>query len=252
MTQRPYTQLAEYYDQFFTSHRPAHRRARRTILGPLLSRVRSACDLACGTGTTALELARRGIKVYAVDLSPVMCRIACAKALRAGAKVAVLRSDMRTFTLPEPVDLITCEYDAVNHVPRKSDLAQVARSAARALRPGGYFYFDVNNRVHLEKNWSGTSWQERLGVAMVMRGSYDQRRAKGCADFEWFVRDGKSWRRFHERVEEVWWAPAEIRRTLRAAGFAAIRAWGAALFSTGDPHVAPGSRTFYLAREPLR
>ncbi|HLW78771.1 MAG TPA: class I SAM-dependent methyltransferase [Terriglobia bacterium] len=251
MTQRPYTQLAEYYDRFFTSHRPAYRRARRTILGPLLPRVRSACELACGTGWTALEFARRGIKVYAVDLSPVMCRIARAKARRAGAPVVVRQGDMPTFRLPEPVDLITSEYDAVNHVLRKSDLMRVARAAARALRPGGYFYFDVNNRAHLEKNWSGASWQERPGVAMVMRGSYDRRRAKGCADFEWFVQDGKRWRRFREHVEEVWWTPAEIRRTLRAAGFQAIRAWDAAPFSQGHPRLPPGCRTFYLARKRL-
>ncbi|MGH7867991.1 MAG: class I SAM-dependent methyltransferase, partial [Candidatus Dormibacteraceae bacterium] len=67
-----------------------------------------ACDLACGTGTTALELASRGIKVFAVDLSPIMCRITRQKAICARAKINVLLGDMRTFRLPEPVDLITC------------------------------------------------------------------------------------------------------------------------------------------------
>jgi hypothetical protein len=56
--------LAQYYDQFFSSHIPWYQRARRELLQEILPRVRSACDLACGTGTTAIELRRRGIKVF--------------------------------------------------------------------------------------------------------------------------------------------------------------------------------------------
>jgi SAM-dependent methyltransferase len=243
---RPYTLLARYYDQLFA---PAwSRRARRRLLSDLLPGVRSACDICCGTGTTALEFARRGIKVYAVDLSPTMCRLARAKARRAHAPVTVIRSDMRTFKLPQQVDLITCEFDALNHVPRKADLAKVTKAAACALRLGGYFYFDVNNRIHLEKNWPSTWWLEKPGVVMVMRGSYDRRRAKGCENVEWFIREAGSWRRFRERVEEVWWTPAEIRHTLRAAGFGRVRTWDASLFAPGDPHLLPGCRTFYRAQ----
>jgi len=245
---RPYALLAQHYDHFFISHLPAYRRARARILAKILPGARTACDLACGTGTTAIEFARRGMRVFAVDLSPTMCALAREKARRAGATVTVIRGDMRAFRLPEKVDLITCEYDAVNHVPRKSDLARVAGAVARALHPGGYFYFDVNNRQHLETNWRGTSYAEKRGVVMVMRGSYDRRRAKGCVDFDWFVPEGGCWRRFEERVEEVWWTPSEIRRALRAAGFSNIQACDARLFSHGHPRLPAGCRTFYLAQ----
>ena len=248
MNKPPYTLLAEHYDEFFTSHVAGYRHARRKLLGDVWPRVRSACDLACGTGTTALELARRGIKVFAVDLSPTMCRISRSKVRGARAPVVVIRADMRTFRLPQPVDLITCEYDALNHLSRKSDLARVTRAAARALRPRGYFCFDVNNRAHLEKNWPGTSWCEKPGVVMVMRASYDRRRAKGCIDLEWFIRRRDCWRRFREHIEEVWWTDSEIRKALRAAGFGRVRAWDATLFFRGRWSGA-GCRTFYLAQK---
>ena len=122
---RPYRLLARYYDQFFAFS--CSRLARRRLLGEILPRARSACDMCCGTGTTALEFARRDIKVFAVDLSPTMCRLARAKTRRAGARVTVIRADMRTFRLPEQVDLITCEFDALNHVPRKADLPEWRR-----------------------------------------------------------------------------------------------------------------------------
>jgi SAM-dependent methyltransferase len=186
--------------------------------------------------------------MFAVDLSPHMCRLARQKAHRAGVPLVVLRADMRDFRLPEPVDLVTCEFDALNHVPREADLARVAHSVARALRPGGYFYFDVNNRRAFEKIWPGTGFIEQPGVALVMRGGYDRARDRGWTTIDWFCREGRSWRRHRERVEQVAWTRAEMYGTLRAAGFDRIGAWDATPFFKGDPKIEPGCRTFYLAR----
>ena len=246
---RPYTLLAKYYDQLFTFAQPWGETARQRLLGPILPRLESACDLACGTGTTALTLAGKGIRMFAVDLSPVMCRLAREKARRARLPLCVLKADMRAFRLPEPVGLVSCEFDALNHVPRKADLALVAKAVARALRPGGYFYFDVNNRLAFEKAWPLTWWIEKPGVAVVMHGGYDRKRDRAWSDVEWFIRDGSCWRRRHERVEEVCWTSAEIRRALREAGFSQVRAWDAAPFFKNDPAIRPGYRTFYLARK---
>ncbi len=152
--------------------------ARERLLGRILPRVETACDLACGTGTTALILARRGITVYAVDLSPVMCQLAREKARRAHLPVRVIRGDMRSFRLPGTVDLITCEFDALNHVPRRGDLRMVAEAAARALSPGGHFFFDVNNSLGFEKYWKGVFWLEKPGVVMVMRNGHSRRGEK--------------------------------------------------------------------------
>lgn len=248
---RTYKLLARHYGQFFTFHLQWYRHARRRLLHKILPQVRAACDLACGTGSTAVELARRGMKVYGVDLSPTMCRLARTKARRAGLNVTILRGDMRSFRLPEPVDLITCEFDAVNHVPRKSDLARVAHAVARALRPGGYFYFDVNNRSAFQKIWPGTSWFENPGAVMVMKGGYDVRRDKGWTVVEWFIRQKGGWRRSRERVEQVSWARAEVLETLSAAGFRRIRALDAAALFRGNPGTLPGCRTFYVAQKQV-
>ena len=244
-----YTGLARYYDEFFTFHRPWYETARQRLLGKILRRGRSACDLACGTGATALALAGRGMRVIAVDLSPMMCRLARQKALSARLPIRVVRADMRSFRLPEAVDLVLCEFDAINHVRRKDDLARVAKAAARALRPGGYFYFDVNNRMAFQQIWPGTWWLERPGVVLVLHGGYDSHRDKGWTNAEWFLRDGGCWRRFHERIEQVCWAPSEIRRALRRAGFDRIRSCDATPFFRGDSRIRPGCRTFYVAQK---
>ncbi len=248
---RPYRWLAQYYDKLFRSFRSPFDLARECVLRRILSKVEIACDLACGTGTTALSLARRGIKMYAVDLSPLMCRLARAKAALARLPIRVIQADMRNFRLPESVDLVTCEYDALNHVPHKADLRKVAKAVARALRPGGHFFFDVNNSLGFERCWSGTVWFEKPGVAIVMRNGHNRQADRAWSDIEWFIRDGSCWRRHHERVEEVCWDSDEIRRIFHETGFDRLRAWDAAPFFKDNPRIAPGYRTFYLARKFL-
>ncbi len=244
-TTRPYHWLAQYYDRVFTFHISWFEAAHQRVLGPIMPGVQAACDLCCGTGRTAVNLARQGIRMYGVDLSPGMCRATREKARAAGVKVRVIRADMRTFELPETVDLITCEADALNHVPEKADLALVAKSVARALRPGGYFFFDVNNRLAFDKVWPLTWFIDKGDVAAVMQGGSEGDRA--WSDVEWFIREGSHWRRHHERVEEVCWTASEIREALRGAGFDKIRSWDAAPF-LDNPMTRPGYRTFYLAR----
>lgn len=245
----PYRWLARYYDEVFLPHRSPLARARNQLLRHVLPRVQSACDLACGTGVTALAYARRGIETFAVDLSPVMCGLASEKARRARLPVHVIQADMRSFRLPRPVDLITCESDAINHVPLKSDLRKVAHAVARALRPGGYFLFDVNNARGFERYWKGNVWVEKPDLVVVMRNGHSPDLKRAWSDVEWFIREHGGWQRHQERVEEICWTRDEIMATLRRAGFDRLRAWDAAPYFLGNPLVTRGCHTIYLARK---
>jgi SAM-dependent methyltransferase len=124
----------------------------------------------------------------------------------------------------------------------------VAKSAARALKPGGYFFFDVNNRDAFRKVWKGSWWLEIPGLVLVMRGSYDRARDRGVTECEWFIREGALWRRHHEHIEQIAWTPAEMRRMLREAGFDQVRAWDATPFFKDHSGTIPGCRTYYRAR----
>lgn len=246
---KPYRWLALYYDELFSSFRLPIDAARKCLLRKVLPRVETACDIACGTGSTALDLASRGIVMYAVDRSQQMCRLTREKARRAGAPIRVFQADMRSFRLPGPVDLVTCEADALNHVPHKADLRKVAKAAARALRLGGYFYFDVNNSLGFERYWSGTVWLEIRDAVIVMRNGHNRTASRAWSDVEWFIRDQSCWRRHHERIEEVCWTQDEIRRALEDAGFDQINAWDATPFFRSNPLIEPGCRSIYLARK---
>lgn len=249
---RPYTIVARFYDELHGDAGRMNAHARAKILGKILPQVRTVCDLGCGTGTTALGFARRGKKVYAVDLSPTMCRMAREKVRRAGLPVRVIRADLRSFRLPEPVDLVTCEFNPLNDLPACADLPRAARTVARALRPGGWFYFDINTRRSLEELYSGAHWIERKNLCLVLHGGYDRRRRKAWLDFEWFLPAGKHWRRDREHIENVWWTDAQIRHALRRAGFTHIRSWDGADVRPRSMHARPGYDAYYLAQKAAR
>jgi SAM-dependent methyltransferase len=253
----PYSIFSKYYDQIASPLRAPNLRAREQILLPLLrpdsrapSRESRVCDLCCGTGTTALEFARLGLRVYGVDGSLDMLKVARAKFAKACVRVKTIHADMRAFRLPEPVDLITCEFDAINHVKHKRDLDAVARSVARALRPGGHFFFDANTKRCFQKLWVMNWIQQGDGFFMAARGGFDARRDKGRTEWDWFIpeRAGK-WRRFTEHYEEVAWTNSEIRRALARAGLRVRGCWDLVRFAGGSPWAMRGCRYFWLAEK---
>lgn len=242
-----YHWLARYYDHLFEARR-SFTSAHKVMLKPLLRNLTAACDLCCGTGDLAMEFARKGIETYAVDLSPEMCAITRNKSLSAGLDIRVIQADMRRFRLPRPVQLITCEYDALNHLRRAQDLPRVLQCVSRALEPGGFFLFDVNNRRAFEGIWSQTWFVERAPVALVMHGGHVPGTDHAWTDLEWFIREGDAWQRHHERVEEVCWPAPVMRQALRDAGFDRIETWDAAPFFN-DTFTKRGNRTFWRARK---
>jgi SAM-dependent methyltransferase len=245
----PYTLLARFYDEMVGDAAERNRHARGKLLADVLPRVRSACDLGCGTGSTAIELARQGPKVFAIDLAPHMCRRAREKARRAQVPVRVRCADMRHFRLPEPVDLVLSEFNPLNHLPRKSDLGPTFRAVARALRPGGHFCFDLNTHRSLQEQYPSTHWIETRDYCVIIHGGFGPRRDKAWLEFEWFLPEGKGWRRYRERVVETCWSDAEIRRALRAAAFRKIRSWDGTQVRPPSPEQRVGYDTYYLAQK---
>src|SRR3972149_1377124 len=87
MALRPYTLLARFYDQLTREAPRMNRHAREKVLSGILPRLRTVCDLGGAPGPAPIERARGGLRVYAVDLSPEMCRQARRKVGRLPARL---------------------------------------------------------------------------------------------------------------------------------------------------------------------
>jgi SAM-dependent methyltransferase len=247
-----YAELGPVYDEIWPLYDKAWLQARRKLLESVLPNVKSVCELGCGTGTASIDFAHRGLKVYALDLSAAMCRVTREKVRKSGLPVQVRRADMRSFRLPEPVDLITSQWGAINHLPKRADLHRVARAVCRALRPGGYFYFDLHQRRLYEKQWSVTHCGESPKFFAVERGGFDRRRGVGWSHVTWFVPRPKGvWERHDDLMEEIEWPHAELVRILRQAGLEVIRVldFSNLAHPPSTRRVPDGLRTMYLARK---
>jgi SAM-dependent methyltransferase len=163
--------------------------------------------------------------------------------------VRVIHADMRRLSLPEPVDLVLCEFNPLNHLAQRSDLVPAFRRVAGALRPGGWFYFDLNMWPSYKHYSREAHWMEGPGFCLTMRGGFDRRRRRAWAICEWFVRSGRSWRRYRERLDDSWWTHAEIRSALLRAGFTGIRSWDGARVRPRSIHPRPGFDRYYLAQK---
>lgn len=107
---------------------------------PILQDVRTALDLAAGTGdlTCALLRAKFDLEVTALDASPRMIDAANARLHSRDRDVAdrarTMVGDMTALAVPDAsVDLVTAGY-GVRNVP---DAGQAVREMRRVLRPGG-------------------------------------------------------------------------------------------------------------------
>ena len=142
-TRAGYSEIAPFYDAALGRESFADARRAFEILaqGHRIC-FRTAADIGCGTGLFACYLARRwGARVFGVDRSPSMLEVA--RRTCADPRVRFLEQDIRFLKLPEQVDLVTANFDVVNHLVGRSDLAQTLRSVAAAVRRGGHLVFDA-------------------------------------------------------------------------------------------------------------
>ena len=153
-----------------------------------------------------------------MDKSEAMLRVARRKSRR----VRWYCQDLTRLRIKEQADLITCQFDALNHVLREADLQRIFDNVGRILRDGGLFQFDLNT-VHWLR-WLATSQKLfRLGPhAFTAYNEFDPR--TGLASFHqlWFVKRGRHYRKFEVTVRNRAYDRATIRRMLRQAGMRLI------------------------------
>ena len=90
-------------------------------------RPKTAVDLACGTGSVALILARDGLRVTAVDLSEEMLMVASQKAQQLDNPPQFVCQSLQELRLPRGVDLAVCALDSLDYITNPADCAEAIR-----------------------------------------------------------------------------------------------------------------------------
>lgn len=195
----------------------------------------TVCDCACGTGSISLELAAKGIRLIASDISADMLRVAGDKARARGVALRMLCCDMCTLKLPGPVDALICACDGVNYLTSENRLRRFFEAAHENLREGGVLAFDVSSPYKLTEILGEAFYGEvRDDVAYLWQN--ETRGGNVTMDLTFFVEEkGGLYRRVDETHRQHIWQADVLTRLLMETGFAEIEIFGDRTFEAPKP-----------------
>jgi ubiquinone/menaquinone biosynthesis C-methylase UbiE len=188
-------------------------------------RPKTAVDLACGTGSVAVLLARKGLQVTAVDLSAEMLAEAAQKAVDMENPPFFVCQPLQELRLPRGVDLAVCALDSLDYITDPDDCAEAIRRIYRVLNPGGIFIFDVNTPEKLRAMDGQVFLDEDEDVFCVWRGEFDEHTNICSYGMDLFQRQGSVWRRSCEEHREYAYTAEQLKGFLRQAGFTHIEVY---------------------------
>jgi 2-polyprenyl-3-methyl-5-hydroxy-6-metoxy-1,4-benzoquinol methylase len=147
MTDAAYDAIAEWYDDYVRTEPLLYEVVLPSALH-LMEETGSLdgaiiCDLACGQGVVARELALRGAYVTGIDISERLLTLARSLPVAAPHAISWRLDDAQIGrTLADSSFAgVVCNM-ALMDIP---DLAAVLRTVARILRPGGWFVFSITH-----------------------------------------------------------------------------------------------------------
>lgn len=196
-------------------------------------------DLACGTGSLTLELARRGVDVYGVDASPEMLTEAKDKAAEEDREILFLCQKMQSLDLFGTVDTVFCALDSINHLPDRETVQAAFRRVAFFLNDDGWFVFDVNTpHKHAQILRNNTFVYDLPQVYCVWQNRYTAAEQSVSMTLDFFEKEGRMYARSTERFTERAYDRETLTEMLLAAGFDRVEFFGDLTFDPPAPQEA--------------
>jgi SAM-dependent methyltransferase len=132
-------------------------------------RLERALELAAGPGDHALELARRGLTVTALDLNASMCRRAEARARSERLNVTVACADMTAFVSDDLFELVLLMLDSAAHLLTLDAFLSMLAATARHTRVGGLLICEMSHPADFltRDPRTNTEWETTRGDVTV-------------------------------------------------------------------------------------
>jgi len=164
MTNTPYEKWGRYIDDTLQK-RLSHNKETPLVL-----------DLACGTGSMTMFLAKKGYDMIGVDASIDMLASAQQKSFDTGHNILFLAQDMRRLDLYGTIDAAVCVCDGINYILTPEELNAVFKRVRLFLNPGGLFIFDMNTEYKFKELLGQRSFESKSksGTAYELDNSYNE------------------------------------------------------------------------------
>lgn len=223
-------------------------------------------DLACGTGSLSLELAKLGYDVVGTDASEQMLSEAMQKKAQALygenferdepsdpqiEKVLFLCQPMQELDMYGTIDAAVCALDSINHVTDAAAVQKIFDRVSLFLNPGAVFVFDVNS-VYKHREVLGNNvfvFDRRTCTAFGRTVT-----AKKIFRFRWtwifaYDEESDSYTRSCESFCERAYTDEEIRGFLQKSGLNLLAVYAEDSF---EPVREDTQRIIYVAQKPSK
>lgn len=188
---------------------------------------RRILELACGTGTVMIELAKHGYEMWGLDRAAEMLEVAQQKADKANQEIKLFQDDMLDFTFDEKFDAVLCLYDSINYVLKRNELFQVFENVYNVLTPDGLFIFDITTEHNIVQNFHLQTFAENEeDFSYIWKNVYSYRE-KICRTVITFFLQEKDdfFRRYEELHLQKIFEVDEIEELLEKAGYKVLSAF---------------------------
>lgn len=208
-------------------------------------------DIACGEGSFAVAMSKQGYNVTGIDQSHRMIALAKERARDEKETVNFLVEDMRSIPYAGVFDLCTCFFDSLNYMLSVNDLLEAFQNAYKALRPGGFFIFDMNTIYGLAVDWmrEETYIQNEADDFMeIHRQSFDYENQIATMEITIFKKRRSLWERIDETHRERGYPIADIQFLINQTGFEIAGMYGSLSKRTDVQTTSP--RVWFAVRKP--
>ena len=177
-------------------------------------------DLACGTGSLAVELAKKQLEVIGIDASPDMLMLAREKSQQASPQIMYLCQPLEELDLYGTADAAFCMLDSLNHLEGKENLELAFGRLKFFIEPGGIFIFDMNTPYkHEHVLGNNTFVYDTEEVYCVWQNEYTKEEDCVQVDLDFFQYEGESYYRSEESFTEYSYSDQTIKELLDKCEF---------------------------------
>lgn len=173
-------------------------------------------DVACGGGVLATKISQlKRASVDAFDISPAMINVAKAKSK----KVNFFVDDMIKFNKQQEYDIISCFYDAINHIEGLDVWQRFFENVYFSLKPKGIFVFDFNTLKAKDK-WEA-NWENKHNSYLIIWKNIGRKyEDRAIVKISAFLKNKKL---FEEKFINYFYLTNDIKIRLKKAGFKIIK-----------------------------
>ena len=207
-------------------------------------------DLACGTGSITVPLAKRGYALTGLDLSAEMLSLAQEKCDGEKVKVRLSEQNIAQFQAGSGFDAVICSFDGINYLTSARDVQSCFACVSEALSEDGVFIFDVSTPYKYEHILADNAFVYEYDDLFLSWQNYFDKKS-GLCDFylTFFIKNEKNtWQRFDETQCQRKYTRERLEKMLAAAGLTVVKTVSDTDFS---PLTDESDRFFFICKRAM-